>query len=117
MVGAFWMIEALPDIVAAVGDRTEVYMDGGIRSGSDVAKALSLGARAVFVGRPALWGLAYNGKEGVLKVLSILRDEFLQTMQLLGCPNSSDLNHNYVVRDYHQFQQDMLGNEEVMRTL
>uniref|UniRef100_L7LZW4 (S)-2-hydroxy-acid oxidase n=1 Tax=Rhipicephalus pulchellus TaxID=72859 RepID=L7LZW4_RHIPC len=94
-------IEALPEIVAAVGNRTEVYMDGGIRFGSDVAKALSVGARAVFVGRPALWGLAYNGKKGVQKVLSILQDEFVQTMQLLGCPNSNYLNHDYVVREEH----------------
>ncbi|XP_065311571.1 2-Hydroxyacid oxidase 1-like isoform X2 [Dermacentor albipictus] len=77
-------IEALPEVVAAVGDRLEVYVDGGVRSGTDVAKALSLGARAVFVGRPVLWGLAYNGKRGVNKVLSILQDEFVHTIQLLG---------------------------------
>nr|XP_054925445.1 2-Hydroxyacid oxidase 2-like [Dermacentor andersoni] len=76
-------------------------MDGGVRSGADVAKALSLGARAVFVGRPVLWGLAYNGKRGVDKVLSLLQDEFVRTIQLLGCPNSNDLSTDYVVREDH----------------
>ncbi|KAL1447547.1 hypothetical protein MTO96_044254 [Rhipicephalus appendiculatus] len=102
-------IEVLPDIVAAVGNRTEVYMDGGIRSGADAVKALSLGARAVFIGRPVVWGLAYNGVE---KVLSLLHGEFVRTMQLLGCPDSSDLNHDYVVREeyYRQFEKDIPGN-------
>uniref|UniRef100_G3MPH2 (S)-2-hydroxy-acid oxidase n=1 Tax=Amblyomma maculatum TaxID=34609 RepID=G3MPH2_AMBMU len=94
-------IEALPEVVAAVGDRMEVYVDGGVRSGADAAKALSLGARAVFVGRPALWGLAYNGKEGVDKVLNIFRSELKRTIQLLGCPDSNDLCTDYVVREGH----------------
>lgn len=62
----------------------EVYLDGGVRQGMDVLKALVLGARCVFVGRPALWGLAYAGKEGVEQVLSMLRDEFRLAMQLAG---------------------------------
>lgn len=62
----------------------EVYLDGGIRDGSDVFKALALGAKMVFVGRPALWGLAYNGEEGVKKVLNILRNEFEHTLLLTG---------------------------------
>ena len=62
----------------------EVYLDGGVRQGTDVLKALALGAKAVFVGRPALWGLAYAGKEGVGQVLSMLRDEFTLAMQLAG---------------------------------
>lgn len=91
-------IEALPEVVAAVGDQMEVYLDGGVRTGADVAKALCLGARAVFIGRPVLWGLAYKGKEGVDKVLEILRDEFQRTMRLLGCPDSALLNSSFVAR-------------------
>lgn len=79
-------IECLPDVVRAVGDRCEVYLDGGVRCGTDVAKALCLGAKAVFVGRPALWGLAYKGKEGVDKVLEILRSELDRAMGLLETP-------------------------------
>ncbi|XP_037286388.2 uncharacterized protein LOC119179424 [Rhipicephalus microplus] len=94
-------IEALPEIVSAVGDRLEIYLDSGVRSGADVVKALSLGARAVFLGRPAIWGLAYNGKQGVDRVLDILRSELERTMQLLGCKNSSSLNSAYVVHKDH----------------
>ncbi|KAH7949247.1 hypothetical protein HPB49_006635 [Dermacentor silvarum] len=57
---ASFRIEALPEIVSAIGGRLEIYLDSGVRSGADVVKALSLGARAVFVGRPAIWGLTYN---------------------------------------------------------
>ncbi|XP_077491623.1 uncharacterized protein LOC144102184 [Amblyomma americanum] len=89
-------IEALPEIASAVGGRLEIYLDSGVRSGADVAKALSLGARAVFVGRPIVWGLAYDGKEGVDRILEILRSEFQRTLQLLGCRNSSNLNSGFV---------------------
>lgn len=68
----------------AVDGRVEVYMDGGVRQGVDVLKALALGARAVFIGRPVLWGLASNGQEGVERVLEILRDEFTTAMMLSG---------------------------------
>ncbi|KAK8767752.1 hypothetical protein V5799_005464 [Amblyomma americanum] len=101
---SFWkwfgleFIEALPEVVAAVGGRMEVYLDGGVRSGADAAKALSLGARAVFVGRPALWGLAYNGKKGVDKVLDILWKEFNHTVQSLGCTDSNDLSEDFIER-------------------
>ena len=66
------------------GSDVEVYLDGGVRQGTDVPKALSLGAKAVFVGRPALWGLAHAGQEGVEQVLGMLRDEFSLAMQLAG---------------------------------
>ncbi|XP_077534953.1 2-Hydroxyacid oxidase 1-like [Haemaphysalis longicornis] len=92
-------IECLPDVVRAVGDRCEVYLDGGVRSGTDVAKALCLGAKAVFMGRPALWGLAYKGKQGVDKVLEILRTELDRAMGLLGCQSLSDLKGDLVVRE------------------
>jgi 4-hydroxymandelate oxidase len=76
--------EVLPEIVDAVGMRAEVYVDGGIRRGTDIVKALSLGARAVLVGRPVLWGLATAGAEGVHSVLAHLRAELVRTMQLCG---------------------------------
>ena len=68
----------------AVQGKIEVYMDGGVRQGTDVMKALALGARAVFIGRPVLWGLACSGEEGVEIVLEILRDEFRSAMMLSG---------------------------------
>lgn len=97
-------IEALPEVVAAVGDRMEVYLDGGVRSGADAVKAVSIGARAVFVGRPVLWGLAYNGKQGVDKVLGILRSEFNRTIQLLGVPDVKNLCTDFVVREPYYSQ-------------
>ncbi len=75
---------ALPEVVDAVGKRAEIYVDGGIRRGTDIVKALSLGARAVLVGRPVLWGLATAGAEGVHSVLAHLRAELVRTMQLCG---------------------------------
>ncbi|CAN8007793.1 unnamed protein product [Ixodes pacificus] len=77
-------IEVLPEIVSAVRGRVEVYVDGGVRRGTDVVKALALGAKAVFVGRPALWGLAYNGETGVRKMLAILREELDRALALMG---------------------------------
>jgi isopentenyl diphosphate isomerase/L-lactate dehydrogenase-like FMN-dependent dehydrogenase len=77
--------ELLPEVVDAVGDRAEVYVDGGIRRGSDAVKALALGARAVLVGRPALWGLAYGGEAGARRVLELLRDEVEVALALCGC--------------------------------
>jgi len=77
-------IDALPEIVEAVAGRCEVYLDGGIRRGTDVLKALALGARAVLIGRPIFWGLAVNGAEGVHHVLEILRSELELAMILSG---------------------------------
>ncbi|XP_077491660.1 2-Hydroxyacid oxidase 1-like [Amblyomma americanum] len=91
-------IDVLPDIVRAVGHRCEVYLDGGIRLGTDVIKALALGARAVFVGRPAIFGLAYDGLAGVSKVLEILRSEVDRAMALMGCRTISELHAGMVVR-------------------
>ncbi len=89
-------IEALPEIVEAVAGRCEVYMDGGIRRGTDVLKALALGARAVLVGRPILWGLAVDGARGVQHVLEILRAELELAMKLSGCPDLSSINRSLV---------------------
>jgi 4-hydroxymandelate oxidase len=79
-------IAALPRIADAVGDRAAVLVDGGIRRGTDVLKALALGAHAVLLGRPVLWGLALDGEAGARRVLELLRDEFRLAMQLAGAP-------------------------------
>jgi 4-hydroxymandelate oxidase len=89
-------IEALPEIVEAVAERCEVYFDGGIRRGTDVLKALALGARAVLVGRPVLWGLAANGAEGAYHVLEILRSELELAMALAGRPTLASIDQTLV---------------------
>ena len=89
-------IEALPEIVEAVAGRCEVYFDGGIRRGTDVLKALALGARAVLIGRPILWGLAANGAEGAYNVLEILRKELELAMALSGRPTLSSIDQTLV---------------------
>ncbi|MGN9787549.1 alpha-hydroxy acid oxidase [Nonomuraea sp. ZG12] len=77
-------LELLPEVVAAVGDRTEVFLDGGVRCGADVAAAVALGARACFVGRAYLYGLMAGGEPGVDRVLQLLHGELVRTLQLLG---------------------------------
>ncbi|XP_022100393.1 hydroxyacid oxidase 1-like isoform X2 [Acanthaster planci] len=95
-------IDALPEVVDAVrGSDIEVYLDGGIRQGTDVLKALALGARAVFIGRPALWGLAYDGAAGVTQVLEILRDELSRAMALSGCASVADITSDLVKMPSH----------------
>ena len=84
-------IEALPEVVAAVNGRVEVYVDGGIRRGTDALKALALGARAVLLGRPILWGLAVNGQQGVARVLELLSAELELAMALVGSPSLAAL--------------------------
>ena len=90
-------ITALPEVVDAVADRAEVYVDGGIRRGTDVLKALALGARAVLVGRPVLWGLAIDGQAGVCAVLELLRKEIDLAMALSGARNVSEITRDLVV--------------------
>ncbi len=85
-------VDALPEIVEAVTGRCEVYIDGGIRRGTDILKALALGARAVLVGRPILWGLAANGAQGVFQVLEILRKELELSMALAGRPTLDSID-------------------------
>src|SRR5215831_16541026 len=89
-------IRALPEVVAAVGKQTEVLMDGGIRRGADIVKALCLGARAVLVGRAYAYGLAAGGYHGVRKAIQILWEDVERTMRLLGCPSVSELNESYI---------------------
>lgn len=95
--GAIPGILALPDVVEAVGDRAEVFVDGGIRRGTDVVKALALGARAVLVGRPIVWGLAWQGAVGVEAVLTLLRNEFEMALGLVGAATVADLTADLVV--------------------
>jgi isopentenyl diphosphate isomerase/L-lactate dehydrogenase-like FMN-dependent dehydrogenase len=84
--------DVLPRVVDATGDRCEVYVDGGIRRGSDVVKAIALGARAVLIGRPILWGLTVGGEQGALSVLEILRRELDEAMLLCGCTTLKDID-------------------------
>lgn len=91
-------IDALPAIVKAVNGRAEVYLDGGVRRGTDVFKALALGARAVFLGRPVLYGLAHSGEAGVSSVLRILNQELKHAMLFAGTKTLADINPAYVRR-------------------
>ncbi|MEV0621120.1 alpha-hydroxy acid oxidase [Nonomuraea sp. NPDC050404] len=89
-------LELLPEVVAAVGDRTEVFLDGGVRSGADVAAAVALGARACFVGRAYLYGLMAGGEPGVRRVLDLLHAELVRTLQLLGVGGVEGLSPDVV---------------------
>ncbi|XP_067626556.1 uncharacterized protein [Eurosta solidaginis] len=92
-------IEALPEIVKAVGNDLVVMLDGGIRDGNDIFKALALGAKVVFVGRPALWGLACGGQKGVEEVLNILKKDFEISLALAGCQKLSDISGDMVAHE------------------
>jgi 4-hydroxymandelate oxidase len=89
--------EALPEVAAALAGKAEVYVDGGIRRGTDVVKALALGARAVLIGRPPLWGLAVDGAAGVAGVLDHLRNELVRSMALCGAARLDELTPDLVV--------------------
>ncbi len=91
-------LDVLPEVVDAVGERVEVLVDGGIRRGIDVLKALALGARAALTGRAALWGLATAGEEGVTQVLGLLRDEIELGLKLLGCRRPDEVTRSHVRR-------------------
>jgi 4-hydroxymandelate oxidase len=89
-------IETLPEIAEAVGDSLEIYLDSGVRRGMDVLKAIALGARGVFVGRPLFWGLAVNGSDGVRQMLEILRVEFDRAMAYCGRTRVKDIDRSLV---------------------
>jgi isopentenyl diphosphate isomerase/L-lactate dehydrogenase-like FMN-dependent dehydrogenase len=89
-------LDALPEVVEAVESRVEVYLDGGIRRGTDVAKALALGARATLAGRAVLWGLAVGGEDGARRVLELLRDEIRLALSLLGCTSPEEIRREHV---------------------
>src|SRR5436189_5999422 len=89
-------LRILPEVVASVGDQIEVLLDGGIRRGSDIAKALCLGARAVMVGRAYAYGLGAAGGAGVARAIEILRADLIRTLKLLGCASVAELDRSYV---------------------
>ncbi|MBA2740974.1 MAG: alpha-hydroxy-acid oxidizing protein [Actinobacteria bacterium] len=96
--GAIASLHAVPEVVEAVAGRAEIYVDGGVRRGSDVVTALALGARAVLVGRPVVFGLAYGGDSGVRQVLELLRDETENALALLGCRSPDEVTAAHVTR-------------------
>ncbi|KAJ8027349.1 Hydroxyacid oxidase 1 [Holothuria leucospilota] len=90
-------IDALCGVVDAVrGSGVEVYMDGGVRSGRDIFKALAVGAKAVFIGRPAIWGLSYNGADGVKEILDMMKHELSNAMTLCGCKSLAEIDRSRV---------------------
>ena len=89
-------LRVLPEVVAAVNGRAEVLMDGGIRRGADVVKAICLGARAVLVGRAYAYGLGAAGEAGVARALDIFRTDLVRTLKLLGCGSVAALDRSYV---------------------
>lgn len=95
-------IDVLGEIAKAVGNRAEIYIDGGIMRGTDVLKALALGAKAVFLGRPVLWGLAHSGEEGLYHLISLIREELVLAMKLAGCPELSSIKPS-IIRHASQF--------------
>ena len=98
MEGVAAAIEALPAIAEALGDRLEVLLDGGVRRGTHVLKALALGAKAVMIGRPYIYGVTAGGQRGVAKVLSIFRAELTRDCQLLGVPSLAEIGPAMVTR-------------------
>jgi 4-hydroxymandelate oxidase len=97
--GAIATLDALPEIVSAMrGTGLDIIVDGGIRRGTDVVKAVALGAKMVLVGRPVLWGLAVDGEAGARAVLELLRRELDTALALVGCPRVTDLNRDFVTR-------------------
>lgn len=94
--GAPATLDLLPEVVKAVGNKIDVYIDGGIRRGSDVVKALALGAKAVLIGRAYLYGLAAGGEKGVDRTYEILKDEMTRVMQFIGCDSIAKLNEGYI---------------------
>lgn len=93
-------IMALEEVVKAVQGRIPVFLDGGVRRGTDVFKALALGASGVFIGRPIVFSLAVHGEAGVRKVLQMLRDEFELTMALSGCRSIKEISRNHVTTEW-----------------
>jgi L-lactate dehydrogenase (cytochrome) len=89
-------LRILPEVAASVGDRIEVLLDGGVRRGSDVVKALCLGARAVMIGRAYAYGLGAAGGAGVARAIEILQTDLVRTLKLLGCPSIAALDQSYI---------------------
>ena len=89
-------IRVLPEVVQAVKGQTEILLDSGIRRGSDIVKALSMGASAVLIGRSYAYGLGAGGRAGVARAIEILKTDVIRTMKLLGCPDIRQLDGSYV---------------------
>ena len=97
--GVISTIEALPGVVSAVkGSSTEVYLDGGVRTGEDVFKALAMGAKMVFLGRPIIWALSVHGQSGVEKILGIIKEELKRTMIIAGCPDIKAIDSSFLYK-------------------
>ncbi|KAJ1949573.1 Hydroxyacid oxidase 1 [Linderina pennispora] len=110
--GTLASIDALPQVVEAAGDKIEVYMDGGIRKGTDIFKALALGARAVFVARPVLWGLAYNGEAGAKHALELLQSELELTMMLSGTRTIGEIDDSYILEPESRWVQSSVRRQQ-----
>ena len=91
-------MDVLPEIIEAVGDKADVIVDGGVQRGSDVLKAIAMGAKAVAIGKLQAWGLAANGSEGIVSMLEILEDEIVSAMGLLGITSMDEMTRDYVCR-------------------
>lgn len=91
-------LDALPECVAAAAGRIPVHIDGGFRRGTDIFKAIALGADFCWIGRPVLWGLAHAGEAGVSQAIKLLRDEFETAMALAGCANVSQITRSHLAR-------------------
>jgi L-lactate dehydrogenase (cytochrome) len=94
--GSSSTIRKLPEVVAAVGERLEVYLDGGVRSGMDVLKAVALGTRGVLIGRPWIWAVAARGESGLVDLLEVFRKEMSVAMALMGVTSIAELNPRMV---------------------
>ena len=92
-------IDILPEVVDGVGSRIPVFVDGGFRRGTDIFKALAIGARAVGVGRPYIWGLTAFGQAGVERVIQMLRDELVMTMRGCGVASTKELTRDFLLRN------------------
>ena len=114
--GTAGAIDMLPSIADAVGDRLEVYFDGGVRKGADVLKALALGARATFVGRPIFWGLSVAGENGVRQCLEILRNELSVAMGLCGVTDVKQVDRS-VAQDPAATTASVVGDLERLARL
>lgn len=102
---SFFQIEVLPEIVEAIGGRVPVMVDGGVTLGTDVIKALALGADMVFIGRPIIWGLTVNGQEGIEGVFDIFKRELETTMMLCGTPTLKDIKSDLVAVPSYYVEQ------------
>ncbi|KAJ6293083.1 hypothetical protein OIU76_025464 [Salix suchowensis] len=91
---------ALEEVVKAAQGRVPVFLDGGVRRGTDVFKALALGASGIFIGRPVVFSLAAEGEAGVRKVLQMLREEFELTMALSGCRSLKEITRDHIATDW-----------------